>query len=96
MFSSSATRPYTISAINTFKIYEKVGYITRKNGTAEVLVIDDSKALEVLTLLSQQFEQILTAEDQLDGQAIEEVRRKMEEETPFIDWLVKRLHVGDA
>lgn len=93
MFSASATRPYTISAINTYKTYEKVGYITRKNGgSGDSLTIDDSKALEVLGIFSKQFERILSAEDALDGEAIEEIRHEMEAETPFITWLVSKLH----
>jgi len=91
MYSSSATRPYTISAINTFKAYERLGYIAWKGDT---LVLDDSKALSVVTAFSQQFDRILTAEDNLNGDEIEEIRRDMEEETPFIQWLVKTLHVS--
>jgi len=87
MFTASTTRPYTISAINTYKVYEKTGYITK---SGDSLKIDDSKALEVVNILSDQFLQVLDAEDRTAGDDLEKILEDMQQETPFIQWIVSK------
>jgi len=84
-FESSATRPYTISAINTYKVYEKTGYVTLTN---DKIVFDDNRAPQVLNILSDQFKDILKAEDELNGQALEDILTEMQEETTLTKYLV--------
>jgi len=84
-FTQSTTRPYTISAINTYKVYEEKGYLKFQDS---VLVLDESKAIDVISELSKQFCVVLDAEDALDGDKIENILKEMEKETPFIHNLV--------
>lgn len=90
MFDSEGTWPYTISAINTYKTYEDLEYITRKD---DKLVLNDQKTLEVLTEFQKQFEEILDAEDEGDGEKLEQLLSQMQEKTEMVDWLVEKLKV---
>lgn len=87
-FTSNSTRPYIISAINAYKVYEKVGYVKKVNNKLEV---DLTKTKDVLKAFKDQFEEILTAEDKKDGKKIETILKDMQKETPLIHWLVKLL-----
>jgi len=88
MWGNSSTRPYTISAIYTYGIYKENGYIVLKD---QKLLLNDDKALDVLTSLSKKFEDILDAMDALEGQKIEEILVNMQTECDIVQWLVKHL-----
>ncbi len=87
-FDSQATRPYTISAINTYNVYEKTGYISKKGNK---LVINEDKVPEVFDILADQFDQFLNAEDQEDGQFLRNLLTKMQKEGELVKWLVGQL-----
>jgi hypothetical protein len=87
-YNSSSTKPYTISATNTYKIYGKYGYIKR---VGDKLNVDLSKTRRVLKVFKDQFEEILDAEDKKDGIKIESIIKEMQKETKLVKWLVKRI-----
>jgi len=72
MFDSTSTRPYTVSALHTYGVYERCGFLTI--GDDGLLTCDRSKAPLVLAELSAVFDEILKAEDERDGAALEAVR----------------------
>eukprot|EP00730_Choanoeca_flexa_P012726 TRINITY_DN4561_c0_g1_i1.p1 TRINITY_DN4561_c0_g1~~TRINITY_DN4561_c0_g1_i1.p1 ORF type:complete len:553 (+),score=159.79 TRINITY_DN4561_c0_g1_i1:51-1709(+) len=88
-FSSTATRPYTISAISTYRLYQETGFMKLNDDGS--MTLDDTKAMAVLTELKRRFEAILDAEDKLDGATLESTLKEMEVETPLIEHLVKKL-----
>eukprot|EP01006_Ploeotia_vitrea_P029425 TRINITY_DN61974_c0_g1_i1.p1 TRINITY_DN61974_c0_g1~~TRINITY_DN61974_c0_g1_i1.p1 ORF type:complete len:550 (-),score=88.97 TRINITY_DN61974_c0_g1_i1:1577-3226(-) len=88
MFDSSALRPYTISAINTFKLYQETGFMSLVD---DKIKFDFSKATAAIEALSKQFEEILDAEDANDGKKIEEVHKQFGEMNAFTDWVVSKL-----
>eukprot|EP00736_Rhodelphis_marinus_P005536 Rmarinus@m.13393 len=88
-FNSSTTRPYTISALFTYRVYEEQKYIRlRDDGKIEV---DHDKAVDVLRRLSQAFENLLGAQDRMAGSDIEAVLTDMERETDLHRHLVDKL-----
>lgn len=89
-FTSTATRPYTISAIGTYKICIDIGFV-KFTSSGDYLKIDKTKTLNVLDAVSYQFEEILKYEDTMNGDAIHKELETMQQETEFIKWLVNRL-----
>ncbi|EIE20277.1 hypothetical protein COCSUDRAFT_67562 [Coccomyxa subellipsoidea C-169] len=91
MFDSSATRPYTVSAMACWKRAADLGYITLD--THNKVTIDDSKVLAFLDESSRVFETILDAEDRSDGPTIEKVLADMEaaETAPIVKFLIDEL-----
>jgi len=90
MFDSSATRPYTISAMHTYNVYLKKGYLVW-NKDQNTLTVDDSKALEVLEDLSSLFLDILKASDDRSAERLEKILADMQTETELHKWLVSVL-----
>ncbi|BDA45526.1 hypothetical protein COCOBI_07-3130 [Coccomyxa sp. Obi] len=91
MFDSSATRPYTVSAMACWKRASDLGYITLD--PSNKVTIDDSKVLAFLAESSTVFETILDAEDRSDGATIEKVLADMEaaETAPIVAHLINEL-----
>ncbi|CAL8470879.1 g10421 [Coccomyxa elongata] len=91
MFDSSATRPYTVSAMACWKRASDLGYITLD--ASNKVTIDDSKVLVFLAESSKVFETILDAEDRSDGATIEKVLADMEaaETAPIVAHLINEL-----
>lgn len=88
MYDSVATRAYIISALNTYKIYEQFGYITLHNNK---LHLDDNRVLKVLDFFSDQFEDILNAEDIEDTDKLKKILNDMQKECDLVKWLVEKL-----
>jgi hypothetical protein len=93
MFDSTALRPYIISAISCYKHFERLGYITLKD---ERLVLNDEKALSFLEFAQTLFESILDAEDEMNGQRLEQILNEMQEESLIVKWLVSKLFVSHS
>eukprot|EP01080_Neovahlkampfia_damariscottae_P004488 gene4488-7869_t len=87
-YDSSATRPYTISSLNCYKIYEKTGYLTLKNDKIE---INQDKSVEVLSIKSDEFSAFLDAIDELNGEKIEKIGDKMQKECELTKFLISKL-----
>jgi len=88
MFENSSTRPYTISAIDTYRSYEKTGFFTLVN---EKIHVHPEHTVENLTHFTRLFEQVLDAEDALDGKRIEQLLADMQSESRLTKWLVQQL-----
>jgi hypothetical protein len=69
------------------------GYITIVN---ERLVMNDEKAFVVLEFAQKLFEMILDAEDEYDGQRLEQILNEMQEETHIVKWLVSKLFTSSS
>jgi hypothetical protein len=69
------------------------GYITIVN---ERLVMNDEKSLEVLDFAQKLFETILDAEDEYNGQKLEQILNEMQEETHIVKWLVNKLFTSSS
>lgn len=91
MFSSSATLPYTISAIHTYTLYSRIGYISLTEDKSSI-TINHSKALQALQELSLLFERILDAEDARNGDELASILQEMRNESEVVSWLVQKLH----
>ncbi|EDQ91547.1 uncharacterized protein MONBRDRAFT_31533 [Monosiga brevicollis MX1] len=87
-FDSSATRPYTISAISTYKLYLETGFVTRVGDQLEFHL---DKYMNVLDACQQRFEAILDAEDAHDGAALEKILEEMQQESELVHHLVQML-----
>ncbi|EFC42681.1 predicted protein [Naegleria gruberi] len=90
MFDKSSLRPYIISAISTYKIYEKLGYVTIKD---DKLHFDHSKSDLVLSNMGDLFERILDCEDKRSGEELEKILKDMQSHSPLVDWLVNKLFI---
>jgi hypothetical protein len=88
-YKSKALLPYIISARNVYKVYEDTGYLQVKD---DKLVLDEEKASQVLDILSSQFEEILEAEDNNDGDRLRGLLEQMKEESDIVRWLVDKLN----
>ena len=88
MFDKSNLRPYIISAISTYGIYEKLGYVTLQDDRVH---FNHDKVEDVLSAMKELFEKILTAEDVRNGEELEEILTKMQEQSQVVNWLVSKL-----
>jgi len=91
-FKSEPLRPYIIFQIYAYKTYFKHGYLSLNDG-GEV-VIDDSKTVEVLDIMANQYLEILGFEDDRNGPSLEKVMDMMAEETDFIRHVVSKVLVN--
>jgi len=89
MYENVATKAYTISAVNSYKVYEQTGYMQL---VEDKIRLDDTKAMEVLETLEKQFLAILDAEDAQDGAKLEDTLINMQKECALVKWLVKVLY----
>jgi hypothetical protein len=87
-YNSSATRPYTISALSCYKIYEKTGFLKLINEKVEM---DESKTFEVLKIKSEEYSNFLDAIDQLNGEKIEKIGEEMQKECDLTKFLISKL-----
>ena len=87
-YDSSATRPYTISSLNCYKIYEKTGYLTLVNDSIE---IDQDKSIDVLNIKSDEYKSFLDAIDELNGEKIEKIGEEMQKECDLTKFLISKL-----
>jgi hypothetical protein len=88
MFNSTSLRPYIISAINSYNKFEELGYVKLINNK---LVFDETKTKQFLEYTQQLFEQILGAEDTLNGQTLEQICTQMQHQSALVNWLVDTL-----
>jgi hypothetical protein len=88
-YKSEATRPYTISAMYNYRVYEKTSYLSIVDGE---LIVDESKVFEVLEILQKKFNEILDAEDAKDVDKLQNILDEMQNESPLVKWLVKTLN----
>jgi hypothetical protein len=90
MFDAQPTRPYTISAINTYKVYQRTGFVTVDSASSK-LRFDFSKGMDALKELGGQFERILDAEDEADGADLEAICEEFQTESDLTRMLVAAL-----
>ncbi|KAL4434437.1 hypothetical protein ABPG75_000878 [Micractinium tetrahymenae] len=92
-WDSSTTRPYTVSAMSCWARAAAVGLVTLAEDAQQKVVMHDSKVDTFLEESSRLFEQILAAEDAMDGKAVEAILQQMEscESSPIVECLVKQL-----
>lgn len=89
-YSSAPLKPYIIFQIYAYKVYQSVGFLSL-NEEGKV-VIDPSKTLEVLSIFSEKYLQILHAEDVLDGPCLSRIVDEMSSETEFITHVVSKVY----
>lgn len=88
-YSSAPLKPYIIFQIYAYKVYHSVGFLSLND--QEKVVIDPSKTLEVLTIFSEKYLQILHAEDIADGPCLANIVEEMRSETDFIQHVVSKV-----
>ncbi|KAL4420317.1 hypothetical protein ABPG77_010222 [Micractinium sp. CCAP 211/92] len=72
-WDSSTTRPYTVSAMSCWARAERTGLVSLTADAQQKVVMHDSKVAAFLAESSRLFEQILAAEDAMDGSAVEAI-----------------------
>ncbi|KAL9655011.1 hypothetical protein ABK040_008795 [Willaertia magna] len=88
MFDKSSIRPYIISAISCYGIYERLGFVSIQN---DLLHFNLDKVDDVLNETTLLFESILKAEDERNGEKLEEILKTMKMHCNAVDWLIQKL-----
>jgi hypothetical protein len=88
-YNSAPLKPYIIFQIYAYKVYHSVGFLSL-NDEGRV-VIDATKTLEVLTVFSDKYLEILGAEDLCDGPALESIVQQMSSESDFVQHVVAQV-----
>lgn len=65
-----------------------LGYVKLVNNK---LVFDETKTKQFLAYTQHLFEQILDAEDTLNGQTLEQICQQMQHQSALVNWLVDTL-----
>lgn len=89
-FDSSATRPYTISALSCYNLALKVGLFKFEN---EKVYVDQEKAYDFLSEQSKNFSHLLDLIDQKNGEEVEKFLSFLETESDFTKWIVRKLKI---
>lgn len=89
-FESSATRPYTISALSCYNLALKIGFFKFENDKVHV---NEEKAYEFLSEQSKNFAHLLDLIDEKNGPEIENFLTNLEQESGFTKWIVKKLKI---
>ncbi len=84
-FNSSTLRPYITSAIDTYNIYEKTGFMRVEN---EKLVINPDKLEAIMKQFEKELEAITNAEDKTDVNFFENLLKQATTEGKLVKWLV--------
>ena len=91
MFDSSSLRPYVISALSMYSIYEKTGFITQND---EALSFNDRAISDVLSETSSLFLDILDAEEQENISFLSKTlssMEKQEKQSKLVRFLISKL-----
>lgn len=88
-FNNEVTKAYTISAMYTYKIYEKTGFMQILNNK---LIFDFSKVYEVLNIFENKYLEILDMEDRKDIKGLESVLKDFMQEATIVTSLVNLLN----
>jgi hypothetical protein len=88
-YHSAPLKPYIIFQIYAYKVYHSTGFLSL-NEEGRV-VIDGSKTLEVLTLFTEKYLEILAAEDVCDGGVLERIVEEMRSESEFVQHVVAQV-----
>ncbi len=87
-FNSKTLRPYIISAIDTYNIYEKVGYLKFVNNK---LIVNKNQTLEVLKLFKKDLEFMLKAIVDNNSSIVTKLLNKAEKQGNLVNLLVNTL-----
>jgi len=87
-FDHSATRPYTISAIDTYRTYQQTSFLKLEQNRLHFHL---DKVMENMKEFLRQYEEILDAEDAFDSAKIQLLLENMQKETEVTKWLVAQL-----
>ena len=87
-FNSSTLRPYIISAIDAYNIYEKLGYAKVENGK---LVFDRSKTIEILEHFKADLLTMLKAITDNNPEPVIKLYNKANKPGALVKWLIEKL-----
>ncbi|KAF0982595.1 hypothetical protein FDP41_011525 [Naegleria fowleri] len=87
MHDKAAYEPYVISANYCYGLYEKLGFMQIVN---DRIMIDNSKAYQVLCVMTELFMKILQAEDYHQGGELENILQHMKETSVITTWILKK------